>query len=115
MGSTISVCLLDLTSGILTVGNLGDSPILLGEVNPAEPTKMHVVCSCINQVSTNEDEKADWCLRTAFQGCTSQLVPARKTVSKLLGVGLICKATLRGSVSQSQRFEEQNQGILTFT
>ena len=59
MGSTISVCLLDLTSGILTVGNLGDSPILLGEVNPAEPTKMHVVCSCINPVPTAENEQAD--------------------------------------------------------
>lgn len=37
------MCLLDLTSGLLTVGNLGDSIVFLGEVDTAEPNKMHVV------------------------------------------------------------------------
>lgn len=42
-GSTVSVCLLDLTNGLLTVGNLGDSIVFLGEVDTTEPNKMHVV------------------------------------------------------------------------
>lgn len=33
-GSTFSVCLVDLTDGVLVVGNLGDSHVLLGEHYP---------------------------------------------------------------------------------
>ncbi|KAJ5172043.1 phosphatase 2C family protein [Penicillium capsulatum] len=41
-GTTVAVCLLDLTRGLLTVGNLGDSMVFLGEVDTNEPNKMHV-------------------------------------------------------------------------
>ena len=33
-GSTVSICVINLTRGVLVIGNLGDSPILLAECKP---------------------------------------------------------------------------------
>ncbi len=44
-GSTLAVCLLNLTRGVLVVGNLGDSHILLGEQDPTSRGDSYKVVS----------------------------------------------------------------------
>jgi serine/threonine protein phosphatase PrpC len=48
-GSTVAICLVDLSSGILTTGNLGDSHVILGEAegsSDAKQVKTVCIISC---------------------------------------------------------------------
>jgi serine/threonine protein phosphatase PrpC len=42
-GSTVAVCLMNLTKGELVVANLGDSHVILAERDPTTETPYHIV------------------------------------------------------------------------
>ncbi len=48
-GATVAICLVDLSSGLLTTGNLGDSHVILGEaegLSNAKDVKAVRIMSC---------------------------------------------------------------------
>lgn len=66
-GTTLVICLVDLTNGILFIGNLGDSRVLLGTMDQGvDVENIRVVslyfinCSYINGVLTATAGVCDW-------------------------------------------------------
>lgn len=45
-GSTVAVCLINLTAGELVVSNLGDSHVILAERDPKTEYPYHIVWPC---------------------------------------------------------------------
>lgn len=43
-GSTVAICFINLTKGLLVVANLGDSHVVLAERDPRDERPFHIVC-----------------------------------------------------------------------
>lgn len=53
-GSTVAVCLVNLTTGELVVSNLGDSHVILAERDPKTEYPYHVVWAFVTQPRKTE-------------------------------------------------------------
>jgi hypothetical protein len=53
-GSTVAVCLVNLTTGELVVSNLGDSHVILAERDPKTEYPYHVVWAFVTQPREKE-------------------------------------------------------------
>ncbi|EAW13228.1 PP2C family serine/threonine-protein phosphatase [Aspergillus clavatus NRRL 1] len=58
-GSTLAVCLLDLTDGVLVVGNLGDSHVLLCEQQTKKPWEVHRITKAHKPGSRTERSRIE--------------------------------------------------------